>query len=256
MLKQTFVHIPGVGEVIERRLWERGIVTWSDALDTPEPPEVFSPARWDYARRLLERSAAALERRNHRHFTRDLKSKYHWRAWPEFRTRTAYLDIETTGLESSDEVTVVGLYDGERVRSFVAGENLNELPEALERYALLVTYNGACFDLPFLRRCVPGLELHQLHVDLMYPLRALGLRGGLKAVERRLGIARDSDIAHLDGWDAVRLWQEWRRGRRASLELLLRYNAADIENLEILMEHVYQEMRARANMPDCPGGET
>jgi len=249
MLEHTFVHVPGVGEATERRLWDGGMVTWADALDATRPPERFSAGRWEQVRRIVEASASALARADHLPFAERLKSCYQWRAWPSFRGRTAYLDIETTGLGHGDSVTVVGLYDGVRTSTFIAGENLDELPEALERYAMIVTFNGASFDLPFLTRCFRGLCFPQLHVDLMHPLRRLGLRGGLKAVERRLGLPRDPDIEHLDGWDAVRLWREWRRGRTESLELLVRYNTADIENLEHLMDHVYRELRAAANLP-------
>lgn len=253
MLEHTFVHVPGVGETTERRLWDNGVLRWANALERTQPPERFSTGRWCLVQRIIEESARALERGDHTPFAQGLKSSHHWRAWPSFRSRTAYLDIETTGLGHADSVTVVGLYDGARTSTFIAGENLDELPAALERYALLVTFNGASFDLPMLTRCFRGLCFRQLHVDLMHPLRRLGLRGGLKSVERQLNLPRDPEIQHLDGWDAVRLWHEWRRGSARSLDLLVRYNTADIENLELLMQHVYEQMRAAAHLPDRAG---
>ncbi len=65
----------------------------------------------------------------------------------------------------------------------------------------------------------------------------MGLRGGLKLVERRLGLDR-GDVAGLDGWDAVRLWQryEFYDDLRA-LRTLLDYNAADVTGLEYLAEY-------------------
>ncbi len=255
MLEHTFVHLPGVGETTERRLWESGIVTWSDALGPGDAPRGFSGARWEQVQRAVEDSGQALERADHVHFAEALAAAHHWRAWPDFMGQTAYLDIETTGLHSSDAVTVVGLYDGVRTSTFIAGENLDELPAALEKYAMLVTFNGASFDLPFLARCFRGLCFGQLHVDLMYPLRRLGLRGGLKAIEHALDLPRDPSIEGLDGWDAVRLWREWQRGNAQSLELLVRYNTADIENLEHLMKHTYAHMRSAAGLPcDRDGG--
>ncbi len=197
MLEQTFVHLPAIGETTERCLWEGGMMTWADALGSSGPPRGFSAPRWEFTQRLLEGSVRALACHDHMHFSAGLKRKDHWRAWPEFQARTAFLDIETTGLTSSDIVTVV------------------------------VTYNGASFDLPFLARCIPGLRFPQLHVDLMYPLRRLGLSGGLKAVEQRVGLKRAPDVAGLDGWDAVRLWRRWESGSQASLDLLVRYNTAE-----------------------------
>lgn len=252
MLKHTFLHIPGVGEATERALWEQGIVTWVDALDVGACPVGFSNARWGRSCRLIEESVRSLERRDHRHFASALSSSEHWRAWPDFRRATAYVDIETTGCSHSSRVTVVGLYDGVRTQTFVAGDNLDELPSVLEQYAMLVTFNGASFDLPFLRRRFPNLPTDHLHLDLMHALRRIGLTGGLKRIERTVGIERDHDLKGLDGWDAVRLWREYQAGKEESLDTLIRYNAADIENLEILAEKAYAEIRASLGLP-CDG---
>ncbi len=254
MLEHTFVHLPGVGGTTERRLWDQGIIRWADALCADACPAGFSGERWTLSCRALEESMRSLKRGDYRHFAQGLSSAEHWRAWRDFRHRVAYLDIETTGCARYDQVTVVGIYDGNRTTCFIAGDNLDRLPEALARYSMLVTYNGASFDLPFLRQRFPGLTIDQIHVDLMHVLRRLNLRGGLKAIERRVGLARDDDIAHLDGWDAVRLWREWQRGNRASLDLLVRYNTADIENLEHLAEMAYTGLRASLCLP-CDGGD-
>ncbi len=91
----------------------------------------------------------------------------------------------------------------------------------------------------------------------MYPLRSLGLSGGLKAVEQRVGLQRAPDVAGLDGWDAVRLWRRWESGSRESLDLLVRYNTADIVNLEHLMKLTYRSMRETLKLPcDGPAGAT
>ncbi len=249
MLEHTFIHLPRVGAIRERALWGQGILTWQDALGAPGSPGGFSPRRWESCLRIVEQSVRCLEAGDHRHFAGCLRHADHWRAYPEFRRRTAFLDIETTGLGASDEVTVVGLYDGVRTSTFVAGDNLDQLAEALAQYSLLVTYNGATFDLPFLLRRFPGLALDQLHVDLRYPLRRLGLSGGLKRVEGLVGLKRDPEVAGLDGWDAVRLWREYQAGSDKSLATLIKYNTADIENLEHLMLIAYEGMRREAGLP-------
>ena len=125
-------------------------------------------------------------RDSYRHFARGLASAEQWRAWRDFRHGVAYLDIETTGCAGYDQVTVVGIYDGKRTTCFIAGDNLDRLPEALAQYSMLVTYNGASFDLPFLRRCFPGMALDQIHVDLMHVLRRLDLHGGLELTVARI----------------------------------------------------------------------
>ncbi len=190
----------------------------------------------------MRASLAALEVLDHPYFSSCLPPREHWRAFERFRRSATYLDIETTGLGSWAEVTVVGLYDGVKTRTYIHGENMDELEEDLARFGLIVTYNGATFDLPFLRRRFRRVEWNHLHLDLRYPLRRLGLRGGLKSVERAVGLKRSPDIAHLDGFDAVRLWQEYQAGSDEALDLLVRYNTADITNLEVLAERVYAQL--------------
>ena len=254
MLRHTFIHLPGVGASTECSLWQQGVLTWADALDLSACPTGFGAGRWDSSCRLLEESLRSLERGDYRHFARALPSCEQWRAWPDFQRRTVYLDIETTGCHGMDRVTVAGLYDGARTMSFIAGDNLDELPEALEQYAMIVTFNGASFDLPFLMRRFPDLEFDHLHLDLMHALRRLGCSGGLKSIERQVGIGRDDDLAGLSGWDAVRLWREYCAGRQESLDTLVRYNAADIENLEQLAQLAYRGIRAGLSLP-CDRGE-
>lgn len=71
----------------------------------------------------------------------------------------------------------------------------------------------------------------------MYDCWRRGLYGGLKAVERQLGIPRS--LPHLDGRDAMRLWAAYvDRGEEEALELLLRYNREDVENLDLLRSHL------------------
>ncbi len=48
------------------------------------------------------------------------------------------------------------------------------------------------------------------------------------------------DLAGLDGYDAVLLWERVRRGDRVARDLLLRYNQEDVVNLESLMMQAYQ----------------
>lgn len=242
MLERTFLHIPGIGPQTERQLWRRGIAGWREALAAEAPAPGFSPARWQLLRSHAADSLASLQRADHRYFSGVLPAGYHWRAWRAFRQRTAYVDIETDGGYGRNAITVVGIYDGQRVRSYVRGENLHEAAEELERHSLLVTFNGAAFDLPLLRRAFPGVDWRHLHVDLRYALRQLGCRGGLKQVEKTLGLVREEAIRGLGGDDAIWLWQEYRRGSQEALELLLQYNTADIENLERLLEWAFPRL--------------
>jgi len=80
------------------------------------------------------------------------------------------------------------------------------------------------------------LEVAVPHLDLMYPCKTLGLTGGLKRIEREIGLERErSDIS---GRDAVRLWHEHEAGVEGSLETLISYNREDAVNLEALADEV------------------
>jgi uncharacterized protein len=232
MLFNTFVHIPGIGEATERSLWEAGILSW-DAFPAEGPD--FLPRQ----KANLIRAHLARGRRDLSSCLPQLPAAQRWRIFPHFRHTAAYVDIETTGLSfAHSEITTIALYDGSEVFTYVRGENLHRFAEDIEGYGLLVTYNGAAFDLPMLRRQL-GVRLPQPHLDLGPLMHGLGFRGGLKGCERQLGLER-GELAGVDGLFAVRLWEEYRRrGDLRLLETLLAYNIEDTVNLEILLVKAY-----------------
>ena len=241
MLEHTFIHIQGIGRKTEQNLWQQGIRTWHDFLG--HKGCVFSPARDLYVRNELEKS---IEHRNDVRFFRDrLSSGEMWRLFGAFKEKPVYLDIETTGgYQGVDEITVIGIYDGLTVQSFVNGVNLDEFEIAIADFELVVTFNGAGFDLPFIRRRFRGISLPPAHIDLRFLLKRLGHTGGLKKIEKEFGIAREADIEGMDGYDAVHLWRAYQWGDEAALDRLVRYNRYDIVNLKPLMELGYMEMKA------------
>lgn len=248
VLTSTFVHAQGIGYATERRIWELGAITWSRFLEIY--PEIrLSEHKKALVLSCVEESIARLAEGDHRFFSRSLHPKDHWRAVSEFGNRLAYLDIETTGCGRDDQITIIGVYDGKEMHSFVRGQNLELFPDFISGFQMLVTFAGTTFDLPFIKRVFPGLQLDQLHVDLMSMLRRLGLTGGLKNIERQLGICRRPEVEGMTGFDAVRLWQEYRRGSTEALELLLTYNKEDVMNMAFLLEHACNLMRDGLGLP-------
>jgi uncharacterized protein YprB with RNaseH-like and TPR domain len=237
VLRQTFCHVPGVGIKAEERLWTSGVVSW-DALGT-EAAAGMTARKRDTLAQHVEQSRRQLEGKNPLFFAETMPASEHWRLFPEFRDSVAYVDIETTGLGGyGDHITTIALYDGRTIRHYVHGQNLAEFARDIREYRLLVTYNGKCFDLPFLRSAF-GLALDQAHIDLRYVLAGLGYKGGLKACERSLGLDR-GDLAEVDGYFAVLLWNEYKRRQNAqALETLLAYNIRDVTNLEALLVRAY-----------------
>jgi uncharacterized protein YprB with RNaseH-like and TPR domain len=169
-----------------------------------------------------------------------------WRFFDAFKEKTVYLDIETSGgYQGIDEITVIGLFDGNEVRTFINGIDLDEFEIAIDLYDLVVTFNGTCFDLPFIRRWFPNISLPPAHIDLRFLLKKLGYKGGLKKIEMELGLVRGAEIEGMDGYEAVMLWKAYQWGDRAALDTLIEYNTADIVNLKPLMEMGYREMKNR-----------
>lgn len=237
MLTSTFCHIPGVGRRREERMWEDGIRSWDDCLEMELAP-IFGKRAHDAENHLYE-SQEALRQLDARFFGRSIPQSEHWRMFPEFRSRIAYLDIETTGLGSDlSHITTAVLFDGTRLRHYVHGENLRDLQDDIFDYDVLVTYNGKCFDIPFIENYFM-IKLPHAHIDLRFVFHALGYRGGLKGVEKQLGLDR-GELDGVDGYFAVLLWHDYsRRGNARALDTLLAYNTQDTVNLEHLLVSAY-----------------
>lgn len=171
--------------------------------------------------------------------------------------KKAYLDIET-----DDEMipTVVGIYlsHTDEFKQFIRPNiNADELYRVFEKVDAVVTYNGEKFDLEVLRKKI-GLKLpeHIESIDLMFLCWDSGLYGGLKKVEKKLGIKREEDVESFSGLDAIRLWYEYDcQGSKPSLRLLSLYNREDVMNLialenrlRILIEKKLQEQNPTLNL--------
>lgn len=165
--------------------------------------------------------------------------------------KRAYLDIET---DAEFVPTVVGIFIPEKgfyqlTRPNIKADHLHRIVEDVD---LMVTYNGERFDLEVLRR-KNGFSLPRnvRSLDLMYLCWDNELFGGLKKVEKALGIKRDSIIDGFNGLDAIRLWEQYEYGDRTALSLLLLYNRYDVLNLcelERRLRQLYEE-KLRRNHP-------
>jgi len=154
----------------------------------------------------------------------------------------AYIDIETTGLNSYySDLTVIGIGLERRGRCQIIQlyeDTLSpqSLIDSLRYVEELYSYNGSRFDLPFISvKLGVDLKKYFRHTDLMYGCWRNNLKGGLKAVERKLGIERR--LRDIDGYIAVQLWHEYMNNHSSqALKTLLEYNSEDVLNLRILRE--------------------
>jgi uncharacterized protein len=248
MLRSTFIHIPGIGHTTEEAIWRNGILSWQDYLDK-EGLLNLPLGKQHLLSQHIHTSISEYENHNHSFFSSALPQKEHWRAFPDFNN-IAFLDIETTGLSHySSQITLIGLYDGKESKFFIEGKNLQDFQDEIKNYSTLITFNGRQFDIPFIAAKFPTINFDQFHIDLRYDLAKLGLRGGLKSIERQLGLERDEEIQGIDGFEAVRLWRRYQRGDKEALNTLISYNKADIENLKYLMEFSFPLLKQRLPLP-------
>ena len=247
MLESSFIFLNGIGETSEKRLWEYGVTHWNEFLCSSALPGISLSRKSLYDREVDEISKNfALG--NWRSLAKRFKSKEHWRFLEAFRSRTAFLDIETTGEPAGyGDITLVGFFANGATTLLVKDDSLTQerLQNELDKYDLLVTFFGTGYDLPYLRATYPKLQLDHAHFDVCFAARRLGLRGGLKNIELELGFPREYNIQDLNGWDAVHLWHAWQAGDENAGAKLCQYNEADVKNLELLANHVYKEFLQR-----------
>lgn len=239
MIKNSFIFIPGIGEKTEEYFWRKGILTWDDLEESAyhiSPNKTKRRIIEDY----LEKAKDSLNKKHSFFFADHLPQKEYWRLYKDFRTKTLFLDIETTGLSLYyDVITLIGTFDGYNIKIFVKDNNLSGIVDYLKDYEILVSFNGKLFDIPFIKKEFPMVPIPPIHIDLRFLLRSLGITGPLKEVEKRVGIEREKDVQEINGREAAVLWSRFVKGDDESLKRLVLYNIYDTINLEKLMHFCY-----------------
>ena len=238
MIQESFVFLEKCSLIKERSFRKQGIKDWRGFLAVEKVKGIPSAKKEFYNRKIRE-AQQALADDNAAYFIGKLPAKEMWRLYPYFKEECCFLDIET---DSYGKITVVGISNYYNTNTFVKGFNLEKrlLEKELQRYKIIITFNGSSFDLPKLKKQLQ-LEVKMPHIDLKPLCVKLGLKGGLKKVERVLNLKRPS---HLYG-NPVELWKAFHAsGDQEYLELLVDYNKEDIENLKGVMNVVYGKMRS------------
>lgn len=247
-IENSYIPVRGVGEQTERSLWEAGATHWKDF-----ERDLVGEVTGQRIESFIETAEPRLEQGDAAFFADRFPSNEQWRLYENFREETLFLDIETTGLDHQrNSVTTVSVHQDGETRTLVQGRDLSasSLDAVFEDAKLLATFNGVQFDVPFLEAEF-GIDVDLPHLDLMYIARRLGLTGGLKTIEREIGIERDRP--DITGREAIRLWREYERGDRAALETLISYNREDTVNLETLLEVITEELHEDVTpVPDFP----
>ncbi len=241
-LKSTFIFLPNVKWKTEEKWWRRGITSWKSLQSN-----LFLLLGLDRSKRerliaIIRNAEAASENFNSKFFQSMLPPSEYWRLYKQFRSNTVFLDIESTGLSVYyDKITAVGAYANGEMKFFLRGVNLNELPEFLRKFSIIVTFNGKLFDIPFIKKEFPEIKVPPIHIDLRFALRSIGVKGKLKDVEKRLRLERPEEIKDISGRSSILLWNDFLDGNDRTLGDYLLYNSYDCINLQKLMDFLYNQ---------------
>jgi uncharacterized protein YprB with RNaseH-like and TPR domain len=166
-----------------------------------------------------------------------------------------FFDIETTGLTPSTYVFLCGmmyLHEGQFVIEQAFARDYSEeagmllyTRQTLDRFPVLVTYNGASFDVPFIktRMAVGRIEYEgpRKHVDLLMPARQRfsGVLPNCKlgTIERHLrNTEREGDIPGSEIPDAYHEFV--RTGDARKIKRILHHNRMDLLAMACLFHHL------------------
>ncbi len=246
VIRSSFCCFRGVSRQAEQRLWNQGCLSWRDFLKGSRP--WFSQRKHLDVSRQIEEAEIALNEGLADYFLKRLPGVHKARVYFENMNSAGFVDVETTGLASTDVLTVIGVYDSREFRTYVRNLKLASFLCELNPDTLLITFNGNCFDLPVLRRHFQ-IELSNPHLDLLPLVRAMGCHGTLKDCERQLGISRN--YRHIDGQRAAELWRQFeQRGDKACLDQLIDYNREDVLSLDSIVRKAFAYSVSSFPAPD------
>jgi len=246
VIQNSFIFLEGVKRGIESSLWQQGIDSW-DAFLAKGRIKGLSAQRKSYFDRRIMEARKALYNSDSGYFKSILPSSEYYRLYDFFKEEAVFLDIETTGLDHRrNDITVIGLFDGISTKTMIKNINLDydALRNELKDYKMIVTFNGSSFDVPFINKKYPDTLPNVPNFDVKVAASRIGLKGGLKEIERKLSISRGDLVSRLCGGDAITLWKMYKAtGDEHYLNLLVEYNEEDIINLKKIAEHCVGRLR-------------
>jgi len=241
MINSSFIFLDKIGKQLEKRIWQQGIKDWNTFIKTKKIIGISEKRKSYYDRKLIEARKALYN--NDSKFFNLLQSET-WRLYEHFKDQAIFIDIETTGVNKYDDITLIGLYDGIETKTMFNIDQ-HKLREFLSNYKLIVTFNGATFDLPYISKRYPKLLPDIPNFDLRTACQRVNLTGGLKQIEKQLDIKRDNKIVEkMHGGDPLRLLKMYKAtGDEHYINLLIEYNEEDIINLKPIADYVTKKLK-------------
>ena len=250
MIREAFRHLPGIGPERLAILRAAGIRTWDDIGDHPPPGLKMGADGWRELRKAVALCHRAWEQTDLQYLVNAFAIADHWRILASWFPQASFFDIETTGLSADSQVSLIGCYHRQRLHVFIRGKNMADFLDLLDDVTLLVSFNGSSFDVPRVLEAFHIPALPCPHVDLRWLCYHARLTGGLKRVERSLGIARPADLAGVEGAEAVRLWNLWQKaGIQTAGRKLVRYCCADVLSLQTVAANLLKKCAPDLSYP-------
>jgi len=244
-IKSTYIHIRGFGKATEKKLWESGLLTWNDYIKQNKQKGVFSQE----AISMLKTSNDAYRNKNLDFFSKTLPQNEYYRLALSFPEDVLFLDIKTTGLSTYyDYVTMVGWSQKDKYDYYIYGlHDIRKLKDALDKAKIIITFNGSVFDIPFLKKHFKELKFPTTHIDLRFLSKSSGLECGRKKIEEVIGFKRPKALQETNGFTAALLWDEYKWGKKTSLEKLIAFNHSDIESMKVIFDYCTRNIYKKNN---------
>ena len=241
MIEKSFIFLPGIGTKKEKSINKQGIKSWNSFLKAKKVNGI-SDKKKDLLNKEIEQAKQKLYGDELSYFLKNLPQKENYRLYEFFKDEVVFLDIE---VDSNRNIIIIGLFDGFESKFLVKGVNLYRdiLKKELEKYRLIVTFNGSSFDLPLIEKKL-NLPITLSHIDLKHLCRNVGLKGSLKEIETQLNLKRPTHLfGHpVDAWKAAHA-----SGDDRYIKATLNYNEEDLVNLRPILDYCYKKLKERSN---------
>ncbi|MEA3430744.1 MAG: ribonuclease H-like domain-containing protein [Nanoarchaeota archaeon] len=239
MIRNSFIFLDKVHKKTEQNILKQGIKDWHCFIKTEKIKGISNKRKHFFNRKIME-AQKALYNLNSHYFTKLLPSTETWRLYEFFKDETLFLDIEIANKKG--DINVIGMFDGINTKVMVYGFNLDlkRLKQELNKYKLIVTFNGSVFDIPVMKKYFSDIIPKIPHIDLRFLCSKVGLKGSLKDIEPKLNINRPRNLRG----SPVDLWKAYHAsGDKEYLDLLIQYNEEDTINLKPIMEFCYKKLK-------------
>jgi len=242
MIKNSFIFLEGMTKNTEYRLWSNSITNWDKFLQSVKIKGISSKRKREYDHKIIKAKTNLIN--NDLELFKKFPSNETWRLYEYLKDECLFLDIEIGS--NYKDIILIGLFNGFETKIMIKNYNLDKklLLDEIKKYKLLITYNGKSFDVPAIEKYF-GMKIDVPHIDLKHCCLRLGLKNGLKEIEKILNIKRPNNL-YGRPYDCYKAFMA--SGDKEYLELLIKYNEEDIINLKPIMEYCYKELKNGLNL--------